>query len=181
MSTGSGLSSDEIGSLLTFHNVSDEKNTNVLVKDVLDREISDKLFSPISSEIAGVLKIEKFQISSDLVAYEYEGGTYKDTGSLGLGASVEAENPIYKDKLYWKAKARWGASKYYDNVTEYDFALDHRITKNLSWGGGVGKIPEGRARTGDTLINYHIDLSWRKKYKNLEQIILNIFLLGGEE
>jgi len=181
MSTGSGLNEDEIGSLLTFHNVSDEKNTNVLVKDVLDREISDKLFSPISSEIASVLKIEKFQISSDLVAYEYEGGTYKDTGSLGLGASVEAENPIYKDKLYWKAEARWGASKYYDNVTEYDFALDHRITKHLSWGGGVGKIPEGRARTGDTLINYHIDLSWRKKYKNLEQIILNIFLLGGEE
>ncbi|MCS5421602.1 MULTISPECIES: hypothetical protein [Psychrilyobacter] len=181
MSTGSGLSPDEIGSLLTFHNVSDEKNTGVVVKDVLDREISAKLFSPISAEIANVLKIEKFQISSDLVAYEYEGGTYKDTGSLGLGASVEAENPIYKDKLYWKAEARWGASKYYDNVTEYDFALDHRITKNLSWGGGVGKIPEGRARTGDTLINYHIDLSWRKKYKNLEQIILNIFLLGGEE
>ncbi|UUV18465.1 hypothetical protein NRK67_14400 [Fusobacteria bacterium ZRK30] len=181
MSTGSGLNEDEIGSLLTFHNVSDEKNTNVVVKDVLDREISDKLFSPISSEIASVLKIEKFQISSDLVAYEYEGGTYKDTGTLGLGASIDAENPIYKDKLYWKAKARWGASKYYDNVTEYDFALDHRITKNLSWGGGVGKIPEGRARTGDTLINYHIDLSWRKKYKNLEQIILNIFLLGGEE
>lgn len=181
MSTGSGLNEDEIGSLLTFHNVSEEKNTNVVVKDVLDREISDKLFSPISSEIASVLKIEKFQISSDLVAYEYEGGTYKDTGTLGLGASIDAENPIYKDKLYWKAKARWGASKYYDNVTEYDFALDHRITKHLSWGGGVGKIPEGRARTGDTLINYHIDLSWRKKYKNLEQIILNIFLLGGEE
>ncbi|MGB6129736.1 MAG: hypothetical protein WBG30_13405 [Psychrilyobacter sp.] len=181
MSTGSGLNEDEIGSLLTFHNVSDEKNTNVVVKDVLDREISDKLFSPISSEIASVLKIEKFQISSDLVAYEYEGGTYKDTGTLGLGASISAENPIYKDKLYWKAKARWGASKYYDNVTEYDFALDHRITKHLSWGGGAGKIPEGRARTGDTLVNYHVDLSWRKKYKNLEQIILNIFLLGGEE
>ena len=181
MSTGSGLNEDEIGSLLTFHNVSEEKNTNVVVKDVLDREISSKLFSPISSEIASVLKIEKFQISSDLVAYEYEGGTYKDTGTLGLGASVEAENPIYKDKLYWKAKARWGASKYYDNVTEYDFALDHRITKHLSWGGGVGKIPEGRARTGDTLINYHVDLSWRKKYKDLEQIILSIFLLGGEE
>jgi hypothetical protein len=181
MSSDSGLNPDEIGSLLTFHNVGDEKNPSVVVKDVLDREISEKLFSPISTEIANVLKIEKFQISSDLVAYEYEGGTYKDTGTLGLGASVEAENPIYKDKLYWKAKARWGSSKYYDNVTEYDFALDHRITKNLSWGVGVGKIPEGRARTGDTLINYHIDLSWRKKYKNLEQIILNIFLLGGEE
>ncbi|MEI6856050.1 translocation/assembly module TamB domain-containing protein [Psychrilyobacter sp.] len=181
MSSGSGLSSDEIGSLLAFHSVSDEKSTSVLIKDVLDREISDKLFSPVSAEIASVLKIEKFQISSDLVAYEYEGGTYKDTGTLGLGASIEAENPIYKDKLYWKAKARWGSSKYYDIVTEYDFALDHRITKYLSWGGGVGKIPEGRAKTGETLINYHIDLSWRKKYKNLGQIILNIFLLGGEE
>lgn len=180
MSSGSGLNEDEIGSLLTFHNISNEKNTNVVVKDVLDREISSKIFSPISEEIANVLKIEKFQISSNLVAYEYEGGIYKDTGTLGLGASIEAENPIYKDKLYWKAKARWGSSKYYDNVTEYDFALDHRITKYLSWGGGVGKIPEGRAIAGDPLANYHIDLSWRKKYINLEQIILNIFLLGGE-
>ena len=181
MSSGSGLSSDEIGSLLTLHNVSEESNTNAVVKDVLDREISGRFFSPISNEIADVLKIEKFQISSDLVAYEYEGGIYKDTGSLGLGASVEAENPIYKDKLYWKAKARWGTSKYYSNVTEYDFALEHRITKNLSWGGGIGKIPEGRKTSGDTLINYHTDLSWRKKYKSLEQMMLNILLLGGEE
>jgi len=180
MSSGSGLNEDEIGSLLTFHNISSEKNTNVVVKDVLDREISNKFFSPISSEIASVLKIEKFQISSNLVAYEYEGGIYKDTGTLALGASIDAEDPIYKDKLYWKAKARWGASQYYDNVTEYDFALEHRITKYLSWGIGVGKVPEGRVREGDTLVNYHIDLNWRKKYKNLEQIILSIFLLGGE-
>lgn len=180
MSSGSGLDEDEIGSLLTFHNISSEKNTNVVVKDVLDREISNKVFSPISSEIASVLKIEKFQISSNLVAYEYEGGIYKDTGTLALGASIYAENPIYKDKLYWKANARWGASQYYDNVTEYDFALDHRITKSLSWGVGIGKVPEGRVKTGDSLVNYHIDLSWRKKYINLEQIILNIFLLGGE-
>jgi hypothetical protein len=181
MSSGSGLSQDEVGSLLTLHNVSKESNSNAVVKDVLDREISGRFFDPVSNEIAKVLKIEKFQISSDLVAYEYEGGTYRDTGSLALGASIRAENPIYKDIVYWKAMGRWGSSKYYDNITEYDFALEHRITKSLSWGGGVGKIPEGRATKTDTLINYHIDLSWRKKYKSFEQMMLNLLFLGGDE
>jgi hypothetical protein len=180
MSSGSGLTPDEIGSLLAFHNVSDESNSNVLAKDAIDSQLSGKLFSPISGEIANVLKIEKFQISSDLVAYEYEGGVYKDTGTLGLGASVEAENPIYK-KLYWKAKGRWGTSKYYSNVTEYDFATEYRFTKHLSTGVGVGKLPEGRVRADESLINYHVDLSWRKKYKSFEQIMLNILLLGGKE
>ncbi|MCK5780309.1 MAG: translocation/assembly module TamB domain-containing protein, partial [Psychrilyobacter sp.] len=181
MSSGSGLSEDDIGSLITFHNVNDdESNSNNAVKDVIDRE-SGKLFSPISSEIASVLKIDKFKISSDLVASEYQAGVYKDTGSLGLGASVEAENPIYKEKLYWRAKARWGTSKYYSNVTEYDFSVIHRITEHLSWGLGVGKIPEGRKTHGETLINNHIDLTWRKKYKSLEDVLLSLLLLGGEE
>ena len=180
MSSGSGLNPDEIGSLLTFHNVSDESNSNVLAKDVIDRQVSGRLFSPISSEIANALRIEKFQISSDLVAYEYEGGVYRDTGTLGLGASVEAENPIYK-KLYWKAKARWGTSKYYDSVTEYDFMVEHRFTKNLAVGTGVGKLPEGRVEDNESLINYHVDLTWRKKYKSFEQMMLNILLLGGDK
>jgi len=174
LSSASGLSQEDIASLLAFHNTLDSSSSNVVVKNILDSQISRQLFNPVSGEIQRMLRLSKFRISSDITAYEYQDGEYEES-SLGLGASVEAENPIYKNKVYWNASARIADNKTGDSVDEYDFIVEHRFAPSLSWGVGVGKLPEGRIKTseGETSnLNYHIDFKFRKRYNSITEIFI---------
>lgn len=174
LSSNSGLSQEDIASLLAFHNTMDSSSSNVVVKNILDSQISRQLFNPVSSEIQRMLRISKFRISSDLTAYEYQDGQYEES-SLGLGASIEAENPIYKNKVFWNATARVADNKEGDSIDEYDFIVEHRFAPNLSWGVGVGKLPEGRInrREDETAnLNYHIDFKFRKRYNSITEIFI---------
>ena len=172
LSSSSGLSQADIASLLAFHNTMDSSSSNVVVKNILDSQISRQVFNPVSGEIQRILRLSKFKISSDITAYEYQNGEYEES-SLGLGASIEAENPIYKDKVFWNATARIADNKEGDSIDEYDFILEHRFAPSLSWGVGVGKLPEGRINrredeTGN--LNYHIDFKFRKRYNSITEI-----------
>ncbi|WP_319370981.1 translocation/assembly module TamB domain-containing protein [uncultured Ilyobacter sp.] len=174
LSSSSGLPQEDIVALLAFHKTIDSTGTsNVMVKNVLDSQISKQLFSPVSNEIQKILRISKFKISSDLVAYDENEENYQQSSSLGLGASIEAENPIYKDKVFWNAKARIADTQYGDSIDEYDVILEHRFAKSFSWGLGVGKLPQGslnKAEGEQSNLNYHIDFKFRKNYDSLLDI-----------
>lgn len=172
LSSSSGLSQADIASLLAFHNTMDSSSSNVVVKNILDSQISRQVFNPVSGEIQRILRISKFKISSDITAYEYQDGQYEES-SLGLGASVEAENPIYKDKVFWNATARIADNKEGDSIDEYDFIVEHRFAPNFAWGVGVGKLPEGRINRREDEsgnLNYHIDFKFRKRYNSITEI-----------
>lgn len=174
LSSSSGLPQEDIAALLAFHKTLDSTGTsNLMVKNVLDSQISKQLFSPVSNEIQKLLRISKFKISSDLEAYDESEENYQQSSSLGLGASIEAENPIYKDKLFWNAKARIADTQYGDSIDEYDVILEHRFAKSFSWGLGVGKLPQGSLNKDEdeqSNLNYHIDFKFRKSYDSLLEI-----------
>jgi hypothetical protein len=174
LSSSSGLPQEDIAALLAFHKTIDSTGTSgVMVKNVLDTQISKQVFSPVSNEIQKLLRISKFKISSDLVAYDESEEDYQQSSSLGLGASIEAENPIYKDKVFWNAKARIADTQYGDSIDEYDFVLEHRFAKSFLWGLGVGKLPQGSLNIDEdeqSNLNYHIDFKFRKTYDSLLDI-----------
>ncbi|WP_321328173.1 translocation/assembly module TamB domain-containing protein [uncultured Ilyobacter sp.] len=174
LSSSSGLPQEDIAALLAFHKTSDSSGTsNVMVKNILDSQISKQLFSPVSNEIQKVLRISKFKISSDIVAYDETEENYQESADLGFGASIEAENPIYKDKVFWNAKARIADTQYGDTLDEYDLVLEHRFAKSFSWGLGVGKLPQGSLNKDEdeqSNLNYHIDFKFRKTYDSLLDI-----------
>lgn len=174
LSSSSDLDQEEIAALLAFRQTLDSsENSNAMFKNVVDSQISKQLFNPVSNEIQRFLRISKFKITSDIVAYDESEDNYQEKSSLGFGASVEAENPLYKDKVFWNAKARIADTQYGDSIDEYDFSLEHRFKKNLSWGFGVEKLPEGRLNIDDedqSNLNYHIDFKFRKTYDSITEI-----------
>ena len=174
LSSSSGLPQEDVAALLAFHKTSDSTGTsNVMVKNILDTQISKQLFSPVSNEIQKVLRISKFKISSDIVAYDESEENYQESSSLGFGASIEAENPIYKDKVFWNASVRIADTQYGDSLDKYDLSLEHKFAKSFSWGLGVGKLPQGSLNIDEdeqSDLNYHIDFNFRKTYDSLLDI-----------
>ena len=103
-----------------------------------------------------------------------------------MGAVLEAEDNIYKDKIWWVAR---GTLLEEDNTEsnkrnsdsgafkEYDFSLEYRFDATKSIGIGVGKLPEERKKSSDEDskgdLNYHIDFKFEKKYDKLIDIFIN--------
>jgi hypothetical protein len=174
MSSSSGLNQEDIAALLAFHQTLDSsENSNAMFKNVVDSQLSTQLFNPVSNEVQRFLRISKFKISSDIVAYDESDDNYQDNSSLGFGASIEAGNAIYKDKFFWNAKARIADTQYGDSIDEYDFTLEHKFTKKLSWGFGVEKLPEGTLNIDEedqSNLNYHIDFKFRQTYDSIFDI-----------
>jgi len=175
MRTPSGLTQEEITTLLVYGNVPDEASSgSAAAKGILDSQI-DRLFNPISSKIGKALNLDKFKISSDITAHEYLDGVYKETGQLGPGIEVELEKAIIKDELYWKGYARWGSSKLNESSFEYDVALEKRFEKGYTISTGAGQVPEGRSRKGrNDTTNYHVDIAYTKRYDSLSDIFIDL-------
>lgn len=170
MSSSSGLSQEDIGSLLIFHNTLDESSANSVVKDILDKQISEQIFSPISSELERIFGIETIKISSDIVAYQYQEGQYVDADSLRLGAAIELQNPLYKDVINWNAKASLSDTQNTDTIDTYDLWLDYKIRENVSWGVGAQKLSSDLSGGREDQLNYHIDLNFKKRLDSIFDI-----------
>ena len=159
---------------LAFHStLGSSSASSTVVQNILNTQISSQLFNPVSKEIQRVLGLSKFKISSDITT-EPKGGESEEA-ALGIGASIEAENPIYKDKVFWNATARISDNKTEDSIDEYDFVVEHRFSPSLSWGIGAGKLPEGRIEEDEdetSNLNYHIDFKFRKRYNSITEIFI---------
>lgn len=179
-----GSSSGNLSSLLvgdSSEEFSDGASTT-LIKTVIGSQLSQTLFKPISNLVKNSLNISKFRIKSNIMTDE-SNNPNEENNRLRLGAIIEAEDNIYKDKLYWVARGNLLGDDNKDKreknsgtFDEYDFSIEYRFRPGRSIGVGVGKLPERVQTKSDEktkdIINYHIDFKFEKKYDNLLDIFI---------
>lgn len=191
ISSQNGSSSGNLNALLTdSENLGDNNEaTTTLITNVIGGQIT-QILKPVANLVKNTLNISKFRISSNLSTQESKNtgnnNGEKGKNSLKLGAVLEAEDNIYKDKIWWVAKGTLLEEDNTENnkrsdssgaFQEYDFSLEYRFNANKSIGVGVGKLPENRKKTSDKEskenLNYHIDFKFEKKYDKLIDIFIN--------
>lgn len=179
-----GSSSGNLSSLLvgdSSEEFSDGASTT-LIKTVIGSQLSQTFFKPISNLVKNSLNISKFRIKSNIMTDE-SNNPNEESNRLRLGAIIEAEDNIYKDKLYWVARGNLLGDDSTDKreknsgaFDEYDFSVEYRFKPGRSIGIGVGKLPERVQTKSDEktkdAINYHIDFKFEKKYDNLLDIFI---------
>lgn len=185
----SGSSSGNLNSLLTATDNLEGGNsaTTTLITNVIGGQLS-QIFRPVSNLVKNTLNISKFRISSNILSEQTKDNNNDEAQSrLKLGAVLEAEDNIYKDKVWWVAR---GTLLGEDNVNseqrdssnsgalqEYDISLEYRFDATKSIGIGVGKLPEDRKKSSDKEskngLNYHIDFKFEKRYDSLLDIFIN--------
>ena len=185
----SGSSSGNLNSLLTDTDNLESGNsaTTTLITNVIGGQLS-QIFRPVSNLVKNTLNISKFRISSNILSEQTKDNNNDEAQSrLKLGAVLEAEDNIYKDKVWWVAR---GTLLGEDNVNseqrdssnsgalqEYDISLEYRFDATKSIGIGVGKLPEDRKKSSDKEskngLNYHIDFKFEKRYDSLLDIFIN--------
>lgn len=185
----SGSSSGNLNSLLTDTDNLEGGNsaTTTLITNVIGGQLS-QIFRPVSNLVKNTLNISKFRISSNILSEQTKDNNNDEAQSrLKLGAVLEAEDNIYKDKVWWVAR---GTLLGEDNVNseqrdssnsgalqEYDISLEYRFDATKSIGIGVGKLPEDRKKSSDKEskngLNYHIDFKFEKRYDSLLDIFIN--------
>lgn len=189
ISSKNGSSSGNLNSLLTDTDSLEGGNeaTTTLITNVIGGQLTQVL-KPVSNLIKNTLNISKFRISSNLLTEQSKGNNANEEtqSRLKLGAVLEAEDNIYKDKIWWVAKGTLleddsteSEKRSSDSgaLKEYDFSLEYRFNTTKSIGIGVGKLPEDRKKSSDKEskegLNYHIDFKFEKKYDNLIDIFIN--------
>lgn len=185
-----GSSSGNLNSLLTDTDSLNGGNeaTTTLITNVIGGQLS-QIFKPISNLVKNTLNISKFRISSNLLTEQTKGNNANEESQrrLKLGAVLEAEDNIYKDKVWWVAKGTLLGEDNADSeqrdsnnsgaLQDYDISLEYRFDTTKSIGIGVGKLPEDRKKSSDkeskSGLNYHIDFKFEKRYDNLLDIFIN--------
>lgn len=176
-----GSASGNLSSLLIGDEEFSDSASATLFKTVIGSQLSQTIFRPVSNLIKNTLNISKFRIKSNILTNENQNPNAEDN-RLRLGAVIEAEDNIYKDKLYWVARGTLlGADNAENNnernsgaFEEYDFSVEYRFKPGQSIGIGAGKLPRKAKTKADenskNSINYHIDFKFEKKYDTLLDI-----------
>lgn len=189
ISSKSGSSSGNLNSLLVDGDMNEGNNeaTTTLITNVIGGQLTQVL-KPVSNLIKNTLNISKFRISSNLLNDQSKNANTNEEAQsrLRFGAVLEAEDNIYKDKIWWVAKGTLleDDSTEYEKknnesgaLREYDFSLEYRFDATKSIGIGVGKLPEDRKKSSDKEskenLNYHIDFKFEKRYDSLIDIFIN--------
>jgi len=138
-----GLNAQEITNLLLFK-TSSSTTVNTFVKDILDKQFSDEIFSPLSKELEKLLNISKVKISSKILKLDQDSLSLNP--DLLLGAEFELSNPLkigdaYKDKVYWNLKTRFSDEKS-GEFAGTNLWLDYKVNNNLAWKLGAEKSKE---------------------------------------
>ena len=143
LQSSTGLSTLEITNLLLFK-TSSNTTVNSFVKDILDKQFSDEIFSPLSKELEKLLNISKVKISSKILKLEQD--SLSINPDLLLGAEFEFSNPLkigdaYKDKIYWNLKTKFSDEKS-GELSGQNLWLDYKFNNNLAWKIGAEKSKE---------------------------------------
>lgn len=176
-----GSTSGNLSSLLIGDEEFSDSASATLFKTVIGSQLSQTIFRPVSNLIKNTLNISKFRIKSNILTSESQNPNAEDN-RLRLGAVIEAEDNIYKDKLYWVARGTLLGDDNAENnnernsgaFEEYDFSIEYRFKPGQSIGIGAGKLPRKAKTKADenskNSINYHIDFKFEKKYDTLLDI-----------
>ncbi|WP_101475036.1 hypothetical protein [Fusobacterium sp.] len=182
-----GSSSGSLNSLLVGDGDGQDNNdaTAALLTNLIGGQFT-QIIRPISNLVKNTLGLSKFRIASNFLTEDSQNGYNSERQSrIRLGAVLEAEDNIYKDKIWWVAKAtlleedseQTGNPNQSGVFKDYDFSLVYRFDYTKSIGIGVGKLSEDLRKTldGDSKknLNYHIDFKFEKKYDNLLDIFIN--------
>lgn len=133
LQSSSGLSTLDITNLLLFK-TSSNTSMNSFVKDILDKQFNEELFSPLSRELEKLLNISKVKFSSKILKLDDE--TLSLNPDILLGAELEIGNSLYKDSIFWNVKAQFSDEKSGEFIGGNAW-LDYRSNKNLAWRLGI--------------------------------------------
>ena len=146
-----------------------DENTVAFITELVGGQISDIVVSPIVDVVKTMFGLSDLRVSSSIVTHEKNKNSEEESEML-FGAYVEAENPIYKDKLFWKARFNFidttdGATSNLSikNWIDYDLGIYQKINKNLSFGGGVQKLRKD-IDMFEKEKNYYIEFKFEKKF-----------------
>lgn len=140
LQSSSGLNTQEITTLLLFK-TSSNTSVNSFVKDILDKQFSEEIFSPLSRELEKLLNISKVKISSKILKLDEDALSINP--DLLLGAELEFTNPLrindaYKDKLFWNIKTTF-SDEQSGEVAGYNLWIDYKLNNSVSWKFGTEK------------------------------------------
>ena len=171
--SGNEVSVNSLDSILEGNGGSSEGNNDIsiLLTNIIGGQITDIVLNPVVNVLRAV-GFSNLRVRSSILAEENK-KTAEEESSMTLGAYIEAESPIYKDKLFWKVKANFmndpanqekGEGEGYNyGVADYDINVYHRLNNNISWGVGVQKLREN-LETKKRDMNYYIELKFEKKF-----------------
>lgn len=171
--SGNEVSVNSLDSILEGNGGSSEGNNDIsiLLTNIIGGQITDIVLNPVINVLRAV-GFSNLRVRSSILAEENK-KTAEEESSMTLGAYIEAESPIYKDKLFWKVKANFmndpanqekGEGEGYNyGVADYDINVYHRLNNNISWGVGVQKLREN-LETKKRDMNYYIELKFEKKF-----------------
>ena len=185
ISSSDGNSSGDLRALLSGESDIQDETTAKLVKSILNDQISQSFIRPFTRKIKNFFGLTKFRLRSTFFGTKKTNRRYQDDETeFKFGVVLEAENNIYKDKLFWVASATLvdenQTNRKNDDesgtLNEYDFSVEYRYKEGRSIGLGVGRVPDYKRKSEDrnknkNSINYHIDFKFEKKYDT----ILDIF------
>ncbi len=139
LQSSSGLSTQDITALLLFKSNVANSSVNSVVKDIIDKQFSEEIFSPLSKELEKLLNISKVKISSKLLKLDDE--TLSLTPNLLLGTTFEFRDSLYKNKIFWNGLVEFSEEKSGD-ISNYDLWLDYQLNNNAALSLGVQRLEE---------------------------------------
>ncbi len=192
--TNKGVQSSSLRNVFNSNERSYEEpnGLGIVLKTVIDSQISSTFFRPITSRMKKFFRIEKFRIVSDIFNENFFTSSdllKGDTESLmGMGAYLELENNLYKDKYYWNLKIGLLDPSDYENsninilekmnrysgsVNQFNFKIERRYRSGWSYGVGVAKLKDNKNLDEKIRgkMNYYVDFQFKKKYNNISEII----------
>ena len=146
------------------------ENTVAFITELVGGQISDIVVSPIVDVVKTMFGLSDLRVSSSIITHEKSKKNEEEESTMSFGAYVEAENPIYKDKLFWKARFNFvdttdvtNSNLSVKNWIEYDLGIYQKINKNLSFGGGVQKLRKD-IDMFEKDKNHYIEFKFEKKF-----------------
>ncbi|WP_300394630.1 hypothetical protein [Fusobacterium sp.] len=171
--SGNEVSVNSLDSVLSGDGIGEgNSDISILLTNIIGGQITDVVLGPIVDVLRAV-GFSNLRVRSSILA-EQKKKEATDESTMSFGAFIEAESPIYKDKLFWKVKANFmndptnkdgaeNSNNYNYGVADYDINMYYRINKNVSWGVGVQKLREDLDTEGSNM-NYYTELKFEKKF-----------------
>ncbi|MDP0488486.1 MAG: hypothetical protein Q7K36_03130, partial [Fusobacterium sp. JB020] len=142
-------------------------NAHLLLTNILGGQISDIVVNPIVEIFKEVFRLPKLRVSSNIIAEQNKNNKEKE--ETLYGAYLEAQMPLYKEKIFGKVKFNFMGDSNSEKSREsyglvnYDVNVYNKINKNISWGVGAQKLRDD-VEVKRREINYYIELKFEKKF-----------------
>lgn len=192
--TNGESSSGNLSSLLYNDDGQKTNASTLILKNLIDSQISNTFLGPVSKKIKKMFGLSKLKISSEFNPLSDEAvNANRESGksdvNFTFGAKIQAEDSLYKEKLFWIADAKISSSGGRESETDngnnstdkYRLGLEYRFKDGKSIGiGGESVINQqtgvqNRKISNDKSINYYIDFKIEKKYDSITEIFKNLF------